>query len=171
MQIDKESLDKFRLKLRTKVRYHVGSFCPDEEDLVQETLVRFLRFAEENRIRNPANLGAFLNGVCNNVIMEYRRRLWREEPYEPELREGVQAADREAELVEDREAIDTGLCQLSDRDQLILRACYIEDRTREEICNVLGVTDTQFLVAVFRAKERFRKIYRQSLKRRAATSH
>ncbi len=103
--------------------------------------------------------------------MEYRRRLWREEPYDPELREGVQAADRETELVEAREAIDTGLCQLSDRDQLILRAFYLEDRTREEICNALGVTDTQFRVALFRAKERFRKIYRQSLKRRAATSH
>ena len=86
-------------------------------------------------------------------------------------RGGVQAADREAELVEDREAIDTGLCQLSDRDQLILRAFYLEDRTRAEICNALGVTDTQFRVALFRAKERFRKIYRQSLKRRAATSH
>ena len=34
MQIDDETLDKFRLKLRSKVRYHVGGVCPDVEDLV-----------------------------------------------------------------------------------------------------------------------------------------
>src|SRR5438093_10409389 len=95
MQIDAETLDKFRLKLRSKVRYHVGGVCPDVEDLVQETLVRFLRCAEDDKIRSPSNLGAFLNGVCNNVILEYRRRLWREEPYEPEFHEGRRAAGTE----------------------------------------------------------------------------
>jgi DNA-directed RNA polymerase specialized sigma24 family protein len=69
MEINGQTLDNFRLKLRCKVRYHVGGACPDVEDLVQETLVRFLRFAKDERIRNPANIGAFLNGVCNNVIL------------------------------------------------------------------------------------------------------
>jgi len=171
MEIDKETLDKFRLKLRTKVRYHVGRFCPDEEDLVQETLVRFLRFAEDDKIRNLGNPGAFLNGVCNNVIMEYRRRLWREEPYDPDLGKHGQSDDREAELVEVREAINAGLAQMSDRDHAILRAFYLEEKTKEEICRTLSATDTQFRVALFRAKERFRKIYRESLKQRPVRSH
>ena len=171
MQIDDEMLAKFRHKLRSKVRYHVGVVCPDVEDLVQETLVRFLRFAEDDKIRNPGTLGAFLNGVCNNVILEYRRRLWREEPCEAEFREDRHAAGPEVELMEVREAIDAGLAQLSDRDHAILRSFYLEDRTREEICQALGTTDAQFRVALFRAKERFRKIYRESLKPRAAGSH
>ena len=171
MQIDDETLDKFRLKLRSKVRYHVGGVCPDVEDLVQETLVRFLRCAEDDKIRSPSNLGAFLNGVCNNVILEYRRRLWREEPYEPEFHEDHHAAGPEAELMEVREAIDAGLAQLSDRDHAILRSFYLEDRSREEIRKALDITDAQFRVALFRAKERFRKIYRESLKPPAAGSH
>jgi RNA polymerase sigma-70 factor (ECF subfamily) len=171
MDIDKEAIDKFRLKLRIKVRYHVGRFCPDEEDLVQETLVRFLRFAEDDRIRNLDNVGAFLNGVCKNVIMEYRRRLWREEPYDLEFREDGCAKDRDTELLEVREAVEAGLAQLSERDHAILRAFYLEEKTRDEICNTLGATDTQFRVALFRAKQRFRKIYHESVKQRTVRSH
>src|SRR5262249_29690825 len=143
----------------------------DVEDLVQETLVRFLRFAEDDKIRNPGNLGAFLNGVCNNVILEYRRRLWRQEPYEPEFREDRHAARPEADLMEAREAIDAALAQLSDRDHAILRSFYLEEATRNEICQALGITDPQFRVALFRAKERFRKIYCQSVKPGAAGRH
>jgi len=149
----------------------VGGVCPDVEDLVQETLVRFLRLAEDEKIRNPHNLGAFLNGVCNNVILEYRRRLWREEPYEPEFCGDRQAVGPEAERMEVREAINAGLAELSDRDHAILRSFYLEERTREEICQALGIADAQFRVALFRAKERFRKIYRESVKPRAARSH
>lgn len=171
MDINDEILDKFRLKLRTKVRYHVGVACPDLEDLVHETLVRFLRFAKEDRIRNPDNVGAFLNGVCNNVILEYRRRLWREEPYEPEFREDRRATAPDAELMEVRQAIEIGLAQLSHRDRAILRSFYLEERSKKEICEVLGLTDPQFRVTLFRAKERFRTIYRESLKQRAAGNH
>jgi RNA polymerase sigma-70 factor (ECF subfamily) len=171
MQIDDETLDRFRHKLRSKVRYHVGGVCPDVEDLVQETLVRFLRSEVDGKILNPSNLGAFLNGVCNNVILEYRRRLWREEPYEPEFRENRQATRPEADLMEVQEAINAGLSQLSDRDHAILRSFYLEDRTRDEICQALGTTDAQFRVALFRAKERLRKIYHQSLKPWAAARH
>ncbi len=171
MQVNGETLDKFRLKLRNKVRYHVGTVCPDVEDLVQETMVRFLRSAEGDKILNPGNLGAFLNGVCNNVILEYRRRLWREEPYEPEFRQDRHATRPEADLMEVREAVDAGLARLSDRDHIILRSFYLEDATRGEICQTLGITDAQFRVALFRAKGRFRKIYRESLKLRATGRH
>jgi RNA polymerase sigma-70 factor, ECF subfamily len=171
MDFDPEALDSFRLKLRCKVRYHVGGACPDVEDLVQETLVRFLRFAKEERIRNPANVGAFLNGVCNNVILEYRRRLWRDDPGVREVREEGCAAPQDVELMEVREAIEAGLAQLSDRDHAILRALYLEDKSREEICQSLGITEAQFRVVLFRAKDRFRKIYLEGLKPWATGSH
>jgi RNA polymerase sigma-70 factor, ECF subfamily len=168
MQIDSETLEKFRLKLSYKVRHHVGSACPDVEDLVQETLVRFLRFAEEDRIRNPENLGAFLNGICNNVIFEYRRKLSREQPYEPELHKDRQTVEPQAELMETRQAIDAALAELSGRDHGMLRAFYLEDKSSEEICRTLGATHAQFRVALFRARERFRRIYCQRLKSRVA---
>jgi RNA polymerase sigma-70 factor, ECF subfamily len=171
MEFDASTLERYRLKLRYKVIWHLGICCPDVDDVIQETLTRFLRALREERIRNLESIGAFLNGICNNVIQEYRRRLWREEPYEPEFREDRHAAGPEAELMEVREAIDAGLAQLSDRDRAILRSFYLEDRTREEVCKALGTTDAQFRVALFRAKKRFLKVYRESLKPRATGCH
>ena len=171
MQIDDEMLCKFRLKLRNKVRYHVGRFCPDVEDLVQETMARFLHLAADEKIRNPASVGAFLNGICNNVILEYRRHLWREEPYEQESRQDRMAPETDTDLMEAREAIDAALAQLSDRDHILLRSFYLEERSSAEICEALGTTDDRLRVALFRAKKRFRKIYHENLKPRAAGLH
>ena len=99
------------------------------------------------------------------MILEYRRRLWRDDPGVREIREGGCVAPPDVELMEVREAIEAGLAQLADRDHSILRCLYLEDRSRDEICQTLGITDAQFRVALFRAKDRFRKIYREGLKR------
>jgi DNA-directed RNA polymerase specialized sigma24 family protein len=78
MKFDPDRIERYRRKLGYKVCYHLGSFCPDIEDVVQETLTRFLRAIRDDQIRNPESVGAFLSGICNNVIQEYRRRLWKE---------------------------------------------------------------------------------------------
>jgi len=75
-----EDLEVLRPKLRLKICYEVGFLCPDVDDLVQETLARFLVASRNEQVRNPEAAGAFLNGVCRNVILEYRRRASRDEP-------------------------------------------------------------------------------------------
>ena len=78
MKLEPETIDRYRRKVRYKVCYHLGSFCQDVEDVVQETLARFLRAIQDDKVRNPESVGAFLSGICNNVILEYRRRFWKE---------------------------------------------------------------------------------------------
>src|SRR5579871_6663018 len=78
MELDEPALERLRLKLRYKVLYHVGHNCADVDDLVQESLARFIRAGQRQQIRNTEEFGAFLNGVCRNVILEYRRRVRRE---------------------------------------------------------------------------------------------
>ena len=73
MDLNEPSIDRLRLKLRYKVLYHVGHNCADVDDLVQESLARFFRAEQRHSIRNTEEFGAFLNGVCRNVILEYRR--------------------------------------------------------------------------------------------------
>ena len=65
----------------------------------------------------------------------------------------------DAEIFELREAIDTGLAELADRDRAILRALYLEGKEKDEICREWNMTDAQFRVVLFRAKERFRRAY------------
>jgi len=160
MKLDSGAIDRYRRKIRYKVCYHLGSFCQDVEDVVQETLTRFLRAIQDDKVRNPDSVGAFLSGICNNVILEYRRRLWKEPmDLDPEAPEGTVAP--ESELLDLREAIDAALAELPKRDREILRAFFLQEKTKDEICGSLGLSDVQFRVALFRAKDRFRKIYRQ----------
>jgi RNA polymerase sigma-70 factor (ECF subfamily) len=171
MDLDPEILDGYRRKLRYKARYQLGSFCPDVDDVVQETLTRFVTALKDNKIHNPDNIGGFLSGVCNNVILEYRRRLWREAGPEPPGPPHEASVAAEAGAVELRDAIQAALNQLSDRDCEILTAFFIQERDKAEICRTTGLTDAQFRVALFRAKDRFRKIYRDGLKQTPPDKH
>ncbi len=63
MDLSEPSLERLRLKLRYKVLYHVGHGCADVDDLVQESLARFIKAEQRHQIRNTEEFGAFLNGV------------------------------------------------------------------------------------------------------------
>lgn len=165
------SIEHLRLKLRYKVLYHVGHNCADVDDLVQETLARFFRAEQRQAIRNTTEFGAFLNGVCRNVILEYRRRIRREPAIDPDIPIPDKGVRAEAEILEMRDAIDSGLKELAERDRLILRALYLEGREKEEICTEWGMSDAQFRVVLFRAKERFRRVYGQEMKRKTNVEH
>ena len=65
----------------------------------------------------------------------------------------------DAEILELRDAIDNGLKELAERDRAVLRSLYLEGSEKEEICREWGMSDAQFRVVLFRAKERFRRAY------------
>jgi RNA polymerase sigma-70 factor (ECF subfamily) len=171
MDLTDVSIDQLRLKLRYKVLYHVGHNCADVDDLVQETLARFFRAEQRHAIRNTEEFGAFLNGVCRNVILEYRRRIRREPAADPDIPIPDPGVRPDAEIFEMREAIDNGLSGLAERDRNILRSLYLDGRDKEDICKEWGMTDAQFRVVLFRAKERFRRLYQTDMKRSSASGH
>src|ERR1700722_10551303 len=157
MDLNEPSIDRLRLKLRYKVLYHVGHNCADVDDLVQESLARFFRAEQRQSIRNTEEVGAFLNGVCRNVILEYRRKIRREPAIDPDMPIPDVGVRPDAEIFEMRDAIDSGLKQLAERDRVVLRALYLEGRDKEEICREWGMSDGQFRAVLFQAKERFRR--------------
>ncbi len=159
MDLNEPSIERLRLKLRYKVLYHVGHNCADVDDLVQETLARFFRAEQRHTIRNMEEFGPFVNGVCRNVILEYRRRMRREPPLDPDTPIPDAGIRPEAEVLEMRDAIDNSLKELAERDRMILRSLYLEGKDKEDICKEWGMTDAQFRVVLFRAKERFRRAY------------
>jgi len=171
MDLNELSIDRLRLKLRYKVLYHVGHNCADVDDLVQETLARFFRAEQRHQIRNTEEVGAFLNGVCRNVILEYRRRIKREPTIDPEMTIPDAGVRPDAEIFELRESIDNGLKELAERDRAILRSLYLEGKEKEEICKEWDMTDAQFRVVLFRAKERFRRAYGTEMKRNSEAGH
>jgi RNA polymerase sigma-70 factor, ECF subfamily len=171
MNFSEEDLEKLRPRVRFKVSYDVGFFCPDIDDIVQEALMRFMVATRDEKIQNPAAVGAFLNGICRNVVSEYRRRNLRDEPMPEVVPEPPGKSIPEAELFELRQAIAKGMEQLSERDRRVLRAFYLEEKSKDEILKQTGMTDENFRVVLCRAKERFRAIYLEQTKRRGNSRH
>jgi RNA polymerase sigma-70 factor, ECF subfamily len=126
-----EELEKLRSRLRYKVSYDLGFACPDIDDGVQESLLRYLTATREEKIQNPAAAGAFLNGICRNVISEYRRRNLRDDPMPEVIPEPRNELIQDTDLFELRQAIAQGLDQLAERDRSVLRAFYLEEKTKE----------------------------------------
>ncbi len=171
MNFSGEDLERLRPRVRFKVSYDVGFYCPDIDDIVQEALMRFMVAAREEKIQNTAALGAFMNGICRNVVSEYRRRNLRDEPMPEVVPEPPGKSIPEAELFELRQAIAQGMQQLSERDRRVLRAFYLEEKSKDEILKQTGMTDENFRVVLCRAKERFRAIYLEQTKRRGNSRH
>ena len=138
MDLTNPIIERLRLKLRYKVLYHVGHNCPDVDDLVQESLIRFIRAEQRQTIRNTEEIGPFLNGVCRNVILEYRRRVKREPILDPEMPIRDEGVRPEAEVLEMRDAIDNGLAELAERDRLVLRALYLEGKEKRRYLQGIG---------------------------------
>jgi RNA polymerase sigma-70 factor (ECF subfamily) len=160
-----------RPKVRFRVAHQVGWACADLDDIVQETLARFLIAVREDRIHSPAAVGAFLNSICRNVIFEYRRRLMRDDVMPEIMSDPTDQRLSGAEQFEIRDAIALGLAQLSARDRQILRALYIEEKTKEEILALSGLSYEQFRVVLCRAKERFRAFYSARLQQAPRRPH
>jgi len=171
MDFDGDQIEKLRPKIRYKVCYEVGFYCADVDDIVQETIARFFVATREEKILNPAAAGAFLNGICRNVISEYRRRNMRDEPMPEIVPEPPSKSIAETDLFNLREAIAHGMGQLSERDRRVLRGFYLEEKSKEEILRETGMTDENFRVVLCRAKERFRAIFVEQTKHRAAVRH
>jgi RNA polymerase sigma-70 factor (ECF subfamily) len=170
VELPADDLCALRRKLRFKVSFKLGFACPDIDDIVQETLARFLQ-TDKEAIRDAERTGAFLNGICQNVIQEYRRRWERDGPIAdppPDIRDSRASY---SEVFEMHDAVISGLRQLSERDAQMLRMFYIEERSKSEISAVMGITEENFRVVLCRAKERFRQIYSGNMKRNAAVSH
>jgi RNA polymerase sigma-70 factor (ECF subfamily) len=170
--LDPSQIEQYRRKLYYKVSHHVGSSCPDLEDLVQETVVRFLGALESEKFRNPDSMAAFLSGICNNVIHEYKRQTEKEplrEPLTDEYCDEYVPSGSEAPLM--RQAIGLALAQLPTRDRELLRKFYLEEKDRSEMCRDLGQTEVQFRVTLFRAKQRFKQIYEDLVKRNVPERH
>ena len=164
-------MTKLRQKLRYRAAHEVGFACPDLDDIVQETLRRFLEASQSDKVRTPEVVGAFVNGVCRNVISEYRRRLLRDGPMPECMPEPPDRALPGSERFELRQAIDEAMQHLSERDRTILRYFYLEERTTEEILELTGLTIENFRVVLCRAKERFRQIYCRNVQYRAGSAH
>jgi RNA polymerase sigma-70 factor (ECF subfamily) len=130
------------------------------EDARQEIFVRVLTtLKRKDGLTSPESLGAFVNAVCNNVLLETYRSSGRttpldDEPGEPEA--GEPSAEWRVLKSEERSRVREAIEQLPQRDRDLIRWLFFENRPKDDVCRELNV-DREYLRVLFhRAKQRFR---------------
>ena len=134
-------------------------------------MARWIRADNEGKIDRPENPGAFLSGVCNHVISEYRRRMRRDPEGSEVLDQHPSPGLSQAEELEIRDAVASTLSQLLERDCRMLTDLYLRAKTPEEVCAEHNIPQAHLRVVVFRAKARFREIYTQRMKHPDGAGH
>ena len=136
------------------------------EDVKQETFARCLKLLRSpGGIRNAERLGPLVNSICNNVLSEHFRAGRRTEPIDDQPAERFVAREPDAlsrVITEDtRRIVRQVLEKLPARDQTILKAVFLEEREKDDLCREIGVTRDYIRVLLHRAKQSFREVYLQ----------
>jgi len=147
--------EMLRIKLRRALR------CDQTiQDVRQETLLRVLRaLKRRGGLDEPEKLGAFVNGVCNNVLAEHYRAAARASAWPGEEMEPASTAPGpESGYANDerKRQVEGILAALPRKESEILRLMFLEERERDEICRLYRVNRGYLRVLVHRAKRRFR---------------
>jgi RNA polymerase sigma-70 factor (ECF subfamily) len=140
-------------------------YLPPEkvDDVRQETLTRVIAILRrEGGVRQPERFGAFVHAICKNVLRESARDWHRSEALQPDhLEIPDRIVDLERSLISEqtKEKVREILGEMKARDRELLRAIFLEDKEKDEVCREFGV-DRQYLrVLIHRAKERFRSSF------------
>jgi len=160
LETERHFVAYFAELLRIKLR---KALCSPQavDDIRQETFLRVLNvLRQKNGLANPEKLGAFVNGVCRNVLIEYYRSASRHSPSsEPVLDVAGPGPDPEAKCVneERKRGVREILEQLPARDRKILRLVFMEEKEKAEVCRICDVDRGYLRVLLHRAKNRFRE--------------
>ena len=147
-----------QLKLRSRLRSPQAI-----EDVRQETFTRVFAALRGGKIRQPDRLGAFVNSMCNNVLLEHYRASSRDSSLDDEEQQdfpatnvdvlGTVAAKQMGEKI--REILD----EMPERDRRLLREVFLEERDKDEVCRNFGVDREYLRVLLHRAKQSFKSLY------------
>jgi len=148
--------DLLSLKLRSRLRSPAAV-----DDARQETLLRVLvALKKKGSLAVAESLGAFVNAVCNNVLLEMYRSSGRTTPLDDDMDE-PEADEPTAEWrllkSEEREQVREAIAGLPQRDRDLIRWLFFEGRTKDDVCRELNVDRGYLRVLFHRAKQRFRE--------------
>lgn len=148
-------LIKLRRKLNTKQAI---------DDVRQEVYKRVLMKLPE--LKDGRKLGSFVNSICNLVLLEWYRDAVRSNanPHDSTENDIADQTNLLEELInrESDARVRRILSRLRPpRDAEILRAIFLDDGDKAEVCRRFGVDRTYLRVLLHRAKEKFRAEYRR----------
>jgi RNA polymerase sigma-70 factor (ECF subfamily) len=143
-----------RIKLRSRLQSKQAI-----EDVCQETFARvFAVLRKDGGLHQPERLGAFVNTTCNYVLFEQYRSSRRSEELFDLPATGVDSLEIVAARQVKAKVMEI-LLSLSSRDRSLLKAVFLEERDRDEVCREFGVDREYLRVMLHRAKQEFKTEY------------
>lgn len=133
------------------------------DDIRQEALTRVIAILRrDGGIREPERFGAFVSSVCKNVLRENARDWAKNQSLqENQIDVPDKIADLERSLIskETKKKVREILNEMNPRDRDLLRAIFLEEKDKDEICTQFGADREYLRVLLYRAKERFRSSF------------
>ena len=137
----------------------------EAEDLRQEGLIRVLAtLRKQGGARKPESFGAFVNSICNNVLSGYYRSTAKNQSIaDSRLQIPEKVLDLEGILVTEQpsERVRQILEEMPPPDRELLRAIFLEERDKDEVCREFRVDRDYLRVLLHRAKDKFKVLYKK----------
>lgn len=147
-----------QLKLRSRLNSQQAI-----DDVRQETFTRVFAALRDGKIRQPERLGAFVNSMCNNVLLEHYRSSSRADSLDDEQQPELPAANVDVlgaiAVKQMGEKVREILEEMPERDRRLLRDIFLEERDKDEVCGDFGVDREYLRVLLHRAKQSFKSLY------------
>jgi len=159
-----------QLKLRSRLNSREAI-----EDVRQETFVRVLSQLRGGKgLRQADRLGAYVNSICNHVLLEhYRSKGKTESNIDEESETAFVSREPDAlsvvEAKENARVVQRILRELPRRDRSLLRSVLLDERDKDEVCAEFGVSRAYLRVLVHRAKQSFKTFYLNRLDEKHAS--
>ena len=133
------------------------------EDVRQETFTRVFAALRGGKLRQPDRLGAFVNSMCNNVLLEHYRSNSRDDSLDDEEQPELPATNVDVlgmiAAKQMKEKIAEILEEMPERDRRLIREVFLEERDKDAVCSDFGVDREYLRVLLHRAKQSFKSLY------------
>jgi RNA polymerase sigma factor (sigma-70 family) len=134
------------------------------EDRMHDVFLLVVEAIREGKLREPAALPSYIHGVarlatCSTIGVRARhQRLSGSLRYWTLERNGGNTPEQQLEQKQRVQIMRDLLGTLTDREREVLTRFYLREQSKEQICEEMDMTETQFRLTKSRAKQRLGRI-------------
>jgi RNA polymerase sigma-70 factor (ECF subfamily) len=134
------------------------------DELVQETILRFVQALRRGAINDPERMGGFVLGICRNLARERVRSAERRAELWAEFSGVLASLEDEPEVASYQLAqLEDCLSQMTQRSRDVIRRAFIDGHSASEIGQRMGMSEGNVRVVRHRTLEALRTCMSQKL--------
>jgi RNA polymerase sigma-70 factor (ECF subfamily) len=139
------------------------------DDKVHDTFLIVVQSIRRGELREPERLMGFVRTIVRRQVAAHIDRVVQNRREQADLDSSMKVPDprdnpeEAAIFLQRNELIRRVLSELTDRDREILNRFYLQEQEQGQICQEMGLTETQFRLLKSRAKARFGELGRRKL--------